>query len=481
MKAFKTPAKWLADVDADAAGMLIAAAADIALIIDRKGIIRDVAFQSTGFANEFEQSDTWIGRSWAETVTVESRPKIADMLRDMAGKSDYRPNTLGRHVNYPAREGIDVPILFSTIPVGRSGRAIAFGRDLRALASLQQRLIDVQQSLERDYSRLRHVETRYRILFQMSTEPVLVLDGQTQKIIEANPAAQKLFGDRDKLSGIAFAGLVETGSQDAIAQLLASIRSAGRMDDVRIHLTGHEGEMRISAFLLRQGEGQNFLLRLSPISPVDPNNLLSDSKAKLLKLIESAPDGFVVTGNDGRLLAANAAFLDMTQLSSEEQAHGQSLDRWLGRPGVDLNVLSANLRQHGSVRLYPTVLRDEFGTQTEVEISAVTVMNGGKPCFGFAIRNIGRRTSPEFIPPATTTRAVPRSLEQISELIGRVSLKEIVREATEVIERLSIEAALKITGDNRASAAEMLGLSRQSLYVKLRRYGMMDAEALGVA
>jgi DNA-binding NtrC family response regulator len=50
-----------------------------------------------------------------------------------------------------------------------------------------------------------------------------------------------------------------------------------------------------------------------------------------------------------------------------------------------------------------------------------------------------------------------------------------------VIERLSIEAALKITGDNRASAAEMLGLSRQSLYVKLRRYGMMDAEALGVA
>ncbi len=31
-----------------------------------------------------------------------------------------------------------------------------------------------------------------------------------------------------------------------------------------------------------------------------------------------------------------------------------------------------------------------------------------------------------------------------------------------------------MTGDNRASAAEMLGLSRQSLYVKLRRYGLGD-------
>jgi DNA-binding NtrC family response regulator len=54
-----------------------------------------------------------------------------------------------------------------------------------------------------------------------------------------------------------------------------------------------------------------------------------------------------------------------------------------------------------------------------------------------------------------------------------------VREATDVIERLCIEAALKLTDDNRASAAEMLGLSRQSLYVKLRRYGLGDAETAG--
>jgi DNA-binding NtrC family response regulator len=57
-----------------------------------------------------------------------------------------------------------------------------------------------------------------------------------------------------------------------------------------------------------------------------------------------------------------------------------------------------------------------------------------------------------------------------------VPLKDIVRETADVIERLCIEAALKLTGDNRASAAEMLGLSRQSLYVKLHRYGMGDRE-----
>ena len=45
-----------------------------------------------------------------------------------------------------------------------------------------------------------------------------------------------------------------------------------------------------------------------------------------------------------------------------------------------------------------------------------------------------------------------------------------------MIERLCIESALDMTGNNRASAAAMLGLSRQSLYVKLHRYGMHGGE-----
>jgi DNA-binding NtrC family response regulator len=67
---------------------------------------------------------------------------------------------------------------------------------------------------------------------------------------------------------------------------------------------------------------------------------------------------------------------------------------------------------------------------------------------------------------------MPRSVEQLTELVGRMSLKDIVRESTDLIERLCIEAALSYTSDNRASAAEILGLSRQSLYSKLHRYGL---------
>jgi len=149
------------------------------------------------------------------------------------------------------------------------------------------------------------------------------------------------------------------------------------------------------------------------------------------------------------------------------------LDRWLGRPGVDLSVLMANLREHGAVRLFATSMRGEFGAATDVEISAVSVPNGEQPCFGFTIRNVDRRLTAD----SRQSRELPRSVEQLTELVGRVSLKELVRETTDVIERLCIEAALEITNDNRASAAEMLGLSRQSLYVKLRRYGLGDLDS----
>jgi DNA-binding protein Fis len=41
---------------------------------------------------------------------------------------------------------------------------------------------------------------------------------------------------------------------------------------------------------------------------------------------------------------------------------------------------------------------------------------------------------------------------------------------------MCIETAVELTRNNRVAAAEMLGLSRQSLYVKLRKYGLVGNE-----
>ena len=71
----------------------------------------------------------------------------------------------------------------------------------------------------------------------------------------------------------------------------------------------------------------------------------------------------------------------------------------------------------------------------------------------------------------TPQENITRSNEQIANLVGHMPLKDIVRETTEMIEKLCIETALELTQNNRASAAQMLGVSRQSLYAKLGKTG----------
>jgi transcriptional regulator PpsR len=364
----------------------------------------------------------------------------------------------------------DVPVIYAAVDLQREGRVIAVGRDLRAVAALQQRLVDAQQAIERDYWRLRHAETRYRLLFQTAAEGVLVVDAASLKVIEANPAAGRLLGEAARrLVGRTFPEGLDAAAGRALEAMLAAVRAAGRAGETRIRVPGTALDLNVSASLFRQEEASLFLVRLLPAAATT-GAVLPEAQARLLDVVEQAPDAIVVTDADGRVLSANRAFRDLAQLATEEQARGDSLDRWLGRPGVDLNVLLSNLRQHGSVRLFATTLRGEVGATADVEISAVAVPNAEPRCYGFSIRDVGRRLSPDL----RAGRDLPRSVEQLTELVGRVALKDLVREATDLIERLCIEAALDLTGDNRASAAEMLGLSRQSLYVKLRRYGLGD-------
>ena len=326
-------------------------------------------------------------------------------------------------------------------------------------------------SMERDYSRLRHVETRYRILFQTSAEPVFVVDAATDKIVEANPAATHTFGDCvGRMVGGSLPVELTQESMNTLRSLSMLVRSGQPLDDARARLSDGTQEFVLSTTLFRQAASAFYLIRFTPTTMgVAPQQQASSSK--LIRFIRNAPDGFVTTDHDGTVVTANVAFLQMAQLMSEDQVRGQSIDRWLGRSDVDMRVVIANLRQHGAVHLFASVLRGDLGSVTDVEVSAVSIIEGDTIGYGFAVRNVGRRIAGT----GTEQRFPPRSPEHLKDLIGRMPLKDIVRDTTDVIERLSIEAALDLTGNNRAAAAEMLGLSRQSLYVKMRRYGLTDS------
>ena len=466
MKTFKAPRKALTGLDAETVAGLVVASTDIALIVDRRGVIRDIAIPNPELLDELDAG--WIGKSLIDTVTEDSRPKVELLFSDRAA-GEVR----ARQVNHPLRDGRTVPIVYALSPLDEEGRCLAQGRDLRAVAALQQRLIEAEQALERDYTKLRLAETRYRLLLQSIGDAVLTVDTGSQKVVEINPAAARLFGeDGKRLTGRTFDEFFSAQTGRLVGEWLSGLRTSGRAEPLRVRPPNAKRDFRLNGVLFRHDNASHALLRLEPLGEMPALGSVPLGPGTLAEVALQLPDAIVVTTPDGRIVTNNRAFLDLVQLATDEQARNETLERWLGRPGVDLGVLVANLKQHGSVRLFATTMRGEYGAVTDVEISAVAINEGAQACLGFSIRNVDRRRPSEARP----DRELPRSVEQLTELVGRVSLKELVRETTDVIERLCIEAALELTRDNRASAAEMLGLSRQSLYVKLRRYGLGDLD-----
>lgn len=473
-------------LSAEDASRVIAAAADVALIVSPDGIVQDCAFRTSELENAVEDAGSWAGRRWTDTVTVESRHKAEALLESALKNSESHP----RHLNHPAAlEGADIAIEYSTVRAKSDGSVIAFGRDLRRLATLQQRLVDAQQAVERDYASLRQAQARYRSLFQTAPEPLMVVDAQSLRITEANPAALALIEQGRRSLGAAVVDLLHADDRAGAQRLLVGMRQGGGPQSMAVRLNpatadktngdklaapglSSNGPVTLDVTMLMEDKAPVLVVRLTAAPATATANTVSDVNQRLLAAFEQAPDGFVLTTPEGELINANATFIAMAQLGSLTRAQGRSIENWIGQSGVDTDVLLANLKQRGVLRLFATSIRGEMGGMNDVEISANAVTLDGQPCFSFVIRDVGRRlTTTRAQPP----RAMPRSIEQLTELIGRVSMKELVRDAIDVIERLCIESALELTGNNRASAAEMLGLSRQSLYVKLRRYGLSDS------
>ena len=452
---FARAADLFQSLDADAAMKLAMMAGDVSLVLDDTGTILDAAFDP----KEFPAFAGWIGSNWIETVTDESRPKIMEMLA-AARRGEVQH---WRQVNHASREG-EVPIRYAVLSVNGGAHRIAFGRDLREAGKLQQRLLQVQQSLERDYLRMRQLEARYRMLFERSTEAVLIIEAATLRIREANPAAHTLVGARAaSLPGKKLPSVLDKASHEVLQGLVGAALVSDTVSPAAIRLTRGAREVLVSITGFTQDRGQFLLVRLVPES--ERGTAVS---SPLLELVEQMPDAFVVADANLEIVTANAAFVELVQAASVDQLRGRPLAETIGRPGIDLDLIEGQIDQHGSARNVSTVLRVGHDVEGEpVELSAVRT-SGEDPHYAFVIRPIGRRL--RDLPPGS--QDLPRSVEQLTELVGRMSLKDIVRESTDLIERLCIEAALSYTSDNRASAAEILGLSRQSLYSKLHRYGL---------
>jgi transcriptional regulator PpsR len=449
-------------LDPLAFSQLLGVVSDLTLIMDPQGTIEDVSIGRDSLGSLGCQA--WIGRHWLDTVTSESRIKIQDMLRTPGGSEPMR----WRHVNHPSPMGNEVALQYVVLPLA-GGRLLAVGRDLESLAELQRRLVETQQSMERDYLRLRHIEARYRVLFDTTSEAVLVVDANNQRVLEANVGAQSLLKDAGKrLLGRDVRECFEVSSQGEVQALMRTALATGRIELCAARVTGSPALWTVSVSVFRQEGGAQFLIRLVSRESLIEARHVAGSSVVLSEAMLHFPDGWVLTDTSGVIKSVNEEGMALLGLTATSQAVGQSLEHWLLRGSVDWGVLQTSLRQQLPVRNFATEVRTLSGVTLPVEVSAVYLPRP-EPLYAFFVRDMDRRVSPT----GSSAQSSNHPFAELSQLVGRRPIKDIVGDTVDTIERMCIEAALEMTHNNRASAAEMLGLSRQSLYVKLRRFGIV--------
>jgi transcriptional regulator PpsR len=283
----------LPSLESSTFSQLLGVVSDVSLVMDLQGVIEDVSTGRDTLAALGCQA--WVGRSWIDTVTSESRIKIQEMLQSQGAADTMR----WRHVNHTSPLGNEVALQYVLLPLGGK-KLLAVGRDLESLAELQRRLVETQQSMERDYLRLRHIEARYRVLFDTSSEAVLMVDSGTQRVLEANVGAQSLMRDAGKrLVGRDVRECFEADSQGEVQSLLRMALATGRIEMCSAQVVGLSSAWTVSATVFRQEGGAQFLVRLVPreAALVPAND--TGSSAALSAAMEHFPDGWVLTDPAG--------------------------------------------------------------------------------------------------------------------------------------------------------------------------------------
>lgn len=451
----------------DILGDIIATLADLALVINTNGHILSVL--SNPSHRSFRDLSKWERLDVRDVLTSESISKFDRALTNHIEKGSVIRSIELNHLDPDSNW--EFPINYTLQGIGPDDTILMLGRDMQPVAEMQQQLIKAQIALERDYESQREYDTRFQVLLGHTSDAVIFVSASDGRITELNLTAARLLGKtRDALVGKPFPQELKDQTR---AELLEHLTAAAQLDGAGnvVAETLRTGEnLRIIPTLFRAAGERLLMCRLEAI---DAGRVIENQYTRtLVSLFENSADGIVMTDTAGTILSTNESFLNLVDATDGQSIKGRTVSEFLGRGGVDQKVMMEHAGRRGHMRLYSTQVSGEYGGTRPVTISTTYLNDGDTPCYAFVLRDAAvtelvRKTG------IATTEDEARPL---MDLIGSATLKEIVAQTTDVIEKMCIETGIELTGNNRVAVADMLGLSRQSLYVKLRKYGLLNKD-----
>jgi transcriptional regulator PpsR len=459
------PDKLFAELSGKELSQIARASADISFVLDDLGSIQDIYSDNKNLAKQI--SGDLIGKKWSEVVEPDSRTKVQRLLDDAS------PDTISkfRQINMIGNErNIALPMMCASIKTSSNKKIIVIGRDITEVSRLQQNLVSAQKEISQNYLQISQLEERFRSIFEIGTESIVIVKADdAYPIIEMNKnAIKQLLLAKNNCIGKSLLSLLPVEEMSKVTNFLKSAQDTDEPSTLATLFSSGEA-IQISATSFINSGIPYLLLNLKPLDLEKASNLF-ESDSLTVKAIENNAYGFIVCTQEGLILKANKAFNKLSATRGEQDLIGTNIRNYLGPETAEFDQMMQALKGKASSQSCISSIINASSSIKLVDISAVSVAQP-RACIGMIFRQVDSRQNKG----ARIDKKLVRSSQELSMLVGKVPLKDILAETTDLIEQLCIKAALDLTQDNRVSASEILGLSRQSLYIKLRKYGLVDS------
>ena len=398
-----------------------------------------------------------------DVVTNESVPKIKNYINLLFKSKKEFPKFIElNHLSKDKSNGY--PVSYSLKKMDNNF-LIMVGRDLQEISEIQRKLVSSQLQLENEYEKYKEFDTKYKILLNHSDEAIVIFNKNSGNIKDINIKAKKILKiELNVKKAINFFNLLKNKKNKKFKEGIISHSKTGSTLKVK---TKKNKKLILKPIIFRTGNELTILCKIEANKKFRKiSNNISENILNISKFYSLCPDSIVFLTEKGIILDANDSLIQICNVTSLNDLVGKSFADLIEKGMTDLNIICEETLKQGKIKNFYCKLLTAQGLPFNTNISTCLIQNEKKKIIVISIRienNIDKNLNQS-----------EKNNENLLSLVGSAPLKTLVSESSDVVEKICIETALKITRNNKVAAADLLEISRQSLYVKLEKYNMLE-------
>ena len=399
----------------------------------------------------------WIGKHIKHVTSHDSLVKIDRILEHFEHQAHSGALALPQiEINHINDKNEEFSIRYIAMKIAQQKQIILLGQDMSEIIELQQRIIHNHRELqiERDMQlRRKRASMRMR---EKSGDSRLVLSLKEGYILDATERVSKIFGQ---------------SAQELIDQNFFALFPQKTSTLLKNELSHNAHEMRFDLLLPYHSE-QSLHFQAEKFGSNAHSYLICDihtveeqshieNDAHHSPFFHQNADAFVIIDASGHILDANQQFIQLCDIETSPPYDALLIENYITKSNSEFRALIKMVEKNKSIINYDTTLNPLTALNTPIQLSIFQFTLLNNIFFGITIR--GKFAN-------LVNNHAQFEGQPCESFVKKIPLREIINRSTAVVEKKCIQEALNITKNNRLAAAEILGISRQSLYVKLRTY-----------